>query len=63
SGFNLDLGFSMLIGPEGGLTADEIQLAKDANFKAGTLGPRVLRMETAAISILNIIQHHYGDMQ
>jgi len=58
-----DLSFSMLTGPEGGLTTDEIQQAKNANFKSCTLGPRILRMETAAISILNIVQHYYGDMR
>lgn len=57
-----ELPFSMLIGPEGGLSITEIQQAKNANFISCTMGPRILRMETAAISILNIIQHYYGDM-
>jgi len=55
-------GFNLLVGPEGGFTPDEVQFAKDQGFKPCTLGPRVLRMETAAISIINIIQHHFGDM-
>lgn len=57
------LAFSMLVGAEGGLTVDEIQLAKDYGFKTCALGSRILRMETAAISITNIIQHHFGDMR
>ena len=60
--FEAGLPFSMLIGPEGGLTADEIQQAKMANFNACTLGPRVLRMETAAISVVSLVQYHYGDL-
>lgn len=59
---NPELPFSMLIGPEGGLSPTEIQQANNANFTACTMGPRILRMETAAISILNIIQHYFGDM-
>lgn len=59
---DIKLPFCMLTGPEGGLTAAEIQQATDADFKSCSLGPRILRMETAAISILNMIQHHFGDM-
>ncbi len=60
--FTPALPFNMLIGPEGGFTDEEIQQAQAAGFKPCNLGPRVLRMETAAISILNLIQHHFGDM-
>ena len=60
--FNQGLPFSMLVGPEGGLTVEEIQQATKADFKSCSLGPRILRMETAAMSILNLVQHHFGDM-
>ncbi len=62
SQLNPDLTFSMLIGPEGGLTEAEIGLAGKVGFLPCILGPRTLRMETAALSIINIIQHQFGDM-
>lgn len=61
-GFETGQGFSVLVGPEGGFNPQEIQLARDNGFEACILGPRVLRMETAAISIITILQHQFGDM-
>lgn len=40
----------VLIGPEGGLTSDELRYARDAGFVAARLGPLVLRAETAAVA-------------
>jgi 16S rRNA (uracil1498-N3)-methyltransferase len=40
----------LFIGPEGGLTAEEVQLAQQCAVQAVTLGPRILRAETAAIA-------------
>lgn len=51
----------LLIGPEGGLTADEESAALAAGFRGVSLGPRVLRTETAAIAALAAIQHAVGD--
>jgi 16S rRNA (uracil1498-N3)-methyltransferase len=51
---------SVLIGPEGGLTIDEVRVATDAGFQVVTLGPRILRTETAAIATLAIIQSLLG---
>jgi len=42
------------VGPEGGWTADEMQLFSDHGWKHVTLGPRILRAETAAIAALSI---------
>ncbi len=42
----------VVIGPEGGLTEDEIRALMQAGFKTAALGPRVLRWETAALSVL-----------
>ena len=53
---------AILLGPEGGLNSAEIELAKTTGFAAATLGPRVLRTETAAISALAIAQSLIGDM-
>jgi 16S rRNA (uracil1498-N3)-methyltransferase len=46
---------TLLIGPEGGLTPDEIQHATDAGAQPVSLGPRILRAETAAMAALSIL--------
>ena len=52
---------SVLIGPEGGFTKDEIQLAKDAGFQSLSLGPRILRTETATVVAATLLQMQSGD--
>ena len=52
---------NLLIGPEGGLSAGEVQSAADAGFKVSKLGPRVLRTETAPIAALTLVQYLWGD--
>lgn len=54
--------FALLVGCEGGFSKDEIGLASEHGFKSYACGPRTLRMETAAVSIVSIVQHHFGDM-
>lgn len=51
----------LLIGPEGGLTADEIQLAEKTGFQPARFGPRVLRTETAPVVALTLAQQYWGD--
>ncbi len=51
----------LLIGPEGGLTTEEISMAEAKGFVATTLGKRVLRTETAPVAALSIIQWLWGD--
>lgn len=46
------LALTLLIGPEGGLHRDEVQLALDAGFVRAGLGPTVLRADTAAVAAL-----------
>jgi 16S rRNA (uracil1498-N3)-methyltransferase len=54
----------LLVGPEGGFTADEVTLAcQQLHFAPVTLGPRILRAETAAIVALTMIQALWGDLQ
>lgn len=53
---------ALLIGPEGGLSADEIKQANDAGFQSVRFGPRVLRTETAAIAALAVVQTMWGDL-
>lgn len=51
---------TLLIGPEGGLSQDELSKALDAGFVRASLGPRTLRSETAAIAALAIVQSESG---
>jgi 16S rRNA (uracil1498-N3)-methyltransferase len=51
----------LLIGPEGGLSADEIKRSEEHSFTPLTLGPRVLRTETAPIVAISILQSLWGD--
>jgi len=52
---------ALLAGPEGGLTADEERAARAAGFAPLSLGPRVLRTETAAVAALAAMQAVWGD--
>lgn len=52
----------ILIGPEGGFSETEIQQAIDKGFSAYSLGPRILRAETASIAACTLIQHLVGDV-
>lgn len=51
----------VLIGPEGGLTPDELSAAMRAGFRAAIFGPRVLRTETAGIAALAAMNVLWGD--
>lgn len=51
----------LLVGPEGGLSDDEIALALQHDFSALSLGPRVMRTETAPVAALAVLQFHWGD--
>lgn len=53
---------TLLIGPEGGLSDDEISQAQQADFTAVQFGPRILRTETAAVAALAVVQTLWGDM-
>lgn len=53
----------LLIGPEGGLSDDEIKQANNAGFDDVLLGPRVLRTETAALTAITALQCRFGDLQ
>lgn len=52
---------ALLIGPEGGLSDEEIAWAVAKNFSPLTLGPRVLRTETAPIAAISLVQYLWGD--
>ena len=52
----------LLIGPEGGFSHAEYEDAALAGFTAVSLGPRVLRTETAAVAALAVLQSLWGDL-
>lgn len=52
----------LLIGPEGGLSADEISMTTDYGFTDILLGPRVLRTETTALTAITALQVRFGDL-
>jgi 16S rRNA (uracil1498-N3)-methyltransferase len=51
-----------LIGPEGGFHQEEVQQAQGKGFIPISLGPRILRSETAALALLCLLQFLWGDM-
>ena len=54
---------ALLIGPEGGLTRPERTLVSDHGFKSVSLGPRILRTETAPLAAISVIQYLAGDFR
>lgn len=53
---------SILVGPEGGFSKKEIDMVKHFGFVSTGLGPRILRAETAIVSILSVIQYIKGEL-
>jgi len=52
-----------LIGSEGGWSNEEIESARARDFHVVTLGGRILRAETAAITVTALLQHRFGDLR
>lgn len=48
-------GMAIAVGPEGGFTAPEVELARAAGWEIVTLGPRILRVETAALFLAAVV--------
>ncbi len=55
-------GAALLIGPEGGLSDSEVASAHAHQFTSWIIGPRILRMETAPIVALSLLQARFGDL-
>jgi 16S rRNA (uracil1498-N3)-methyltransferase len=55
-------GARILIGPEGGFSAREVALAREAGYEVVSLGPRRLKVETAALAALTLVQYAWGDL-
>lgn len=54
--------FRILIGPEGGFSAEEVSAMSSGVFQTISLGPRILRTETTALVALSILGSHFGDL-
>ena len=52
----------LLLGPEGGFSEVEVIMAKSHQYQTASLGPRILRSETASIAALSIVQYELGDI-
>ena len=55
-------GIFFLVGPEGGFAPEEITRALEHGFRPISLGERILRTETVALTFLSILQYEIGDM-
>jgi 16S rRNA (uracil1498-N3)-methyltransferase len=52
--------FFIVVGPEGGFSKDEVTMAKESGFVSVSLGKQILKVETAAVAIISIIQYEKG---
>ena len=55
-------GIRLVIGPEGGLSDNEIEFASIQGFDEVLIGPRVLRTETAGLTVISALQTRFGDL-
>jgi len=53
---------AILVGPEGGFSSKEVESSKDYGFQSVSLGPRLLRVDTASLAAISILQNHWGDL-
>jgi 16S rRNA (uracil1498-N3)-methyltransferase len=53
---------TMVIGPEGGFEQDEVEGAVRSGFELVSLGPRILRTESAVLAALAVLQYEWGDL-
>jgi 16S rRNA (uracil1498-N3)-methyltransferase len=53
---------AVAVGPEGGFAGEEVDLARTHGYEVVSLGPRILRSETAAIAAVTLVQHAWGDL-
>jgi 16S rRNA (uracil1498-N3)-methyltransferase len=63
TGFKNFKEITLIVGPEGGFSQEEVTSSIEKGFTAVSLGTRILRTETAPITVLSIIQYELGDMQ
>lgn len=61
-GINRPDSISILIGPEGSFSQEEIEKVRASGYHISTCGPRIMRVETAAITCITICQYEWGDL-
>ena len=59
----IEKGISIFVGPEGGFSPEEIESATKFEICRVSLGPRILRAETAGIVIASAVMYHFGELQ
>jgi len=52
----------IIIGPEGGLEKEEVAAAQERGVAPVSLGPRILRTETAALAAISMVLYQWGDL-
>ena len=52
----------VVLGPEGGFSKAEIERAISLGYQSVSLGPRIMKAETATISVCTLMQYLFGDM-
>ena len=57
-----DTALSLFVGPEGGIAPEELAAMREAGALVATLGPRILRCETAPIAALSVVMSLTGNM-
>ena len=50
----------LMLGPEGGFSMEEVELARGSGWKSISLGKQILRAETATLAAVSIVQHRLG---
>jgi len=53
---------NVLIGPEGGVAPDEVEIARRNGWQVVSLGPRILRAETAALASITVVMDRLAQM-
>ena len=51
-----------VLGPEGGFSEAEIETAKSMGYQSVSLGPRILKAETATTAVCALLQYHFGNL-
>lgn len=62
AGAGSELCVNLFIGPEGGFSEEEVELAQSLGAHAFGLGPRILRAETAALAACALLQYELGNL-
>jgi 16S rRNA (uracil1498-N3)-methyltransferase len=59
---NIENSISIIIGPEGGFSENDLFKLKNLKYQGVTLGPRILRTETSGLTTISILQACFGDI-